>query len=547
MTFKKFQILYLFIFALFSFQVKAIEALTPFGVVKLQETPAHTNINAPQAGQLTTGVQGSFDSLNPFVSLGVSAPNIRMHQFESLLMRRHDAPFALVPQIAKSFNLEGTQLHFMLDERAKFSDNSPITPQDIINSWRILKEKGRPNLRQFYGQVKKVEVQGTRITFHLLSQDDPELPLLIGLMPIIKADFAGFGENRLTPLIGSGPYQLKEIKIGESLTFQKNPNWWGKVLPQNKGFHNLERYKYDFYRDSTALLEAFRKGLVDWRLENDPAKWKDLQTWPNIERKELKLGVPLPFKSLFINSRKETFKDARVRRALALLLDVKWINEQLYSNMMQPLSSLFEGSELQGVTHSQQDTQRARLSQALTLFKDAGFSLNNGKLLNVQKQPFSFEILVQTKESERIALAYISQVKRAGIEANVRLVDNAQYEARLRTYEFDIVEHTHSNSLSPGAEQAFYWGAKAAETQGARNYAGVQSEAVEGALAAMQSAKTRSNLVLAAKNLDKAVLETHTLIPLFATPAQWVALNKGIRMPTQTSLFGYLPESFWRE
>jgi peptide/nickel transport system substrate-binding protein len=547
MTFIKIQMLNFIAPLLFSFNAFALEALTPFGTLNLPPHPAHLNLNAPKGGQLTTGVLGSFDSLNPFIALGVAAPNLRMHQFESLLMRRHDAPFALVPQIAKSFHLEDKRLTFTLDEKARFFDNSPITPQDIVQIWQVLKEKGRPNFRQYYGQVKEVTFTPNEVTFLLPDDFDPELPLLLALMPIFKAKAEGFGENRLTPMMGSGPYHPSEIKVGESVTFSKNPNWWGRDLPQNQGLHHLEKYKYDFYRDSTALLEAFRKGAVDWRFENDPAKWREIKTWPMIARQEVALSVPLPFKAWFFNTRRENLRDSRARTALMQLFNPEWVNEQLYFGMMQPLSSLFEGSELQSVRATPALTNRARLGKALEGFAQAGFTLENGKLLDVKKQVFSFEILVQSKEAERLALAYVGLVQKAGINASVRLVDSAQYEARLRAFDFDIIEHTLTNSLSPGAEQAYYWHSKAAETQGTRNYAGLATPQIDKTLAQLMAAKSREALVVAAQELDKETLAMQALLPLFAAPKQWLAFKRGVKMPENTSLFGYLPESFWRE
>ncbi|MFZ0458507.1 MAG: extracellular solute-binding protein [Rhodoplanes sp.] len=546
--------------------------------------------DAPKGGRLTVGLLGTFDSLNPLIVKGVPAQSLRGYVIESLMARGYDEPFTLYGLLARSVETDAARsfVTFHLDERATFSDGKPVTPEDVIFSWQLLRDKGRPNFRTYYAKVTKAEAVGERsVRFDLSGAEDRELPLILGLMPIVSrhaTDPDKFEETSLTPIVGSGPYVVTAVDVGKSVTLERNPNYWGRDLPVNRGFWNFDTVRFDYYRDANAHFEAFRKGLFDINVETDPGRWETAYDFPaardgRVFKEELPTGLPQGMLAFVFNTRRPVFADIRVREAIAGLLDFEWINRNLFYGRYQRTGSYFEGSELSSRGRPADARERAllapfpdavrpdvmegtwsppisdgsgrdrnRLKAALALLADAGYDLV-GTVLKERKtgKPLTFEIMVTTKDQERIALAYARSLRRAGIEPSIRVVDAVQYEQRRIGFDFDMMQYRWDESLSPGNEQAFYWGSASADEQGSRNYMGVRSAAVDTMIAAMLKAEQRADFVAAVRALDRVLLSGQYVVPLYHLPAQWVARWRSIRHPTATSLYGYLPEVWWRE
>jgi peptide/nickel transport system substrate-binding protein len=546
--------------------------------------------DAPKGGRLTVGVLGTFDSLNPLIVKGVPAQSLRGYVIESLMARGYDEPFTLYGLLARSVETDAARSYvtFNLDERAKFSDGKPVTPEDVIFSWQLLRDKGRPNFRTYYAKVTKAEVVGKHsVRFDLSGAEDRELPLILGLMAVLPRhaiDPDKFDETSLTPIVGSGPYVVTAVDVGKSVTLERNPNYWGRDLPVNRGFWNFDTVRFDYYRDANAHFEAFRKGLFDINLETDPSRWETAYDFPaardgRVVKEELPTGLPQGMLAFVFNTRRPVFADIRVREAIAGLLDFEWINRNLFYGRYQRTGSFFEGSELSSrgrpadarerallapfpdavrpdvmegtwapPTSDGSGRDRKRLKAALDLLAQAGYAID-GTVLKQRAtgKPFTFEILVTTKDQERIALAFARSLKRAGITPSIRMVDAVQYEQRRISFDFDMIQYRWDESLSPGNEQAFYWGSASADEQGSRNYMGVRSAAVDAMIAAMLKAERRPDFVSAIRALDRVLLSGQYVVPLYHLPAQWVARWRSIRHPTATSLYGYLPETWWRE
>jgi peptide/nickel transport system substrate-binding protein len=546
--------------------------------------------DAPKGGRLTVGVLGTFDSLNPLIVKGVPAQSLRGYVIESLMARGYDEPFTLYGLLARSVETDAARSYvtFNLDERAKFSDGKPVTPEDVIFSWQLLRDKGRPNFRTYYAKVTKAEVVGKHsVRFDLSGAEDRELPLILGLMAVLPRhaiDPDKFDETSLTPIVGSGPYVVTAVDVGKSVTLERNPNYWGRDLPVNRGFWNFDTVRFDYYRDANAHFEAFRKGLFDINIETDPSRWETAYDFPaardgRVVKEELPTGLPQGMLAFVFNTRRPVFADIRVREAIAGLLDFEWINRNLFYGRYQRTGSFFEGSELSSrgrpadarerallapfpdavrpdvmegtwapPTSDGSGRDRKRLKAALDLLAQAGYAID-GTVLKQRAtgKPFTFEILVTTKDQERIALAFARSLKRAGITPSIRMVDAVQYEQRRISFDFDMIQYRWDESLSPGNEQAFYWGSASADEQGSRNYMGVRSAAVDAMIAAMLKAERRPDFVSAIRALDRVLLSGQYVVPLYHLPAQWVARWRSIRHPTATSLYGYLPETWWRE
>lgn len=550
--------------------------------------PTYANPAARKGGTLVQGVQGTFDCLNPFIVKGLPAANIRGYVVESLLARGYDEPFTLYGLLAESVETDAARSYvaFTINPLARFSDGRPVTPADVIFSWELLRDRGRPNFRIYYAKVTKAEAVGAHgVRFDLTGANDRELPLIIGLMPVlakhaIKPEI--FEDTSFDPLTGSGPYRVSAVKPGESVTFRRDRDYWGRDLPINRGLWNFDTIRYDYYRDGNTHFEAFKKGLYDVRAETDPGRWQTAYDFPalaqgRVVKEDFPYGLPKGMQGLVFNTRRSAFADIRVREALLQLLDFEWINRTYFFGLYKRTASYFDGCDLSahGVPATAREREllapfpdavradlmdgtwappksdgtgsdRSGLRRAFALFKAAGYELKGTHLTHAASgRPFTFEILTTTRDQERLALAYVRNLKRAGIDARVRTVDATQFERRRIAFDFDMMEYRWEQSLSPGNEQLFYWGSDAADQQGSRNYMGVKSKAVDAMINAMLSATARDDFVAATRALDRVLLSGFYVIPLYYPPVQWIARWTRIEHPRRTSLFGYLPETWW--
>jgi peptide/nickel transport system substrate-binding protein len=550
----------------------------------------YANPDAPQGGRLTLGTVGSFDSLNQFIVKGIAPAQIRGYVVESLLIRGYDEPFTLYGLLADSVATDAarSQVTFTLDPRARFSDGAPVTPADVLFSWQLLRDKGRPTHRSYYSKVARAEAIGERaVRFHFEEGGDRELPLILGLMPVLArhaTDAAKFEETSFTAPLGSGPYTVAEVRPGERFVLKRNPGYWGRDLGANRGFWNFDELRFDYYRDANSEFEAFKRGLSDVRAETDPGRWEQAYDIPpvrdgRIVKESFDNGLPKGMTAFVFNTRRPLFSDVRVREALALLFDFEWVNRNFFFDHYRRTASYFDGSELsshrrpadaaeRALLQPFPDTVRAdildgkwspavsdgsgrdreQLKAALTLLSQAGWEVEDGTLRErASGRPFTFEILATSKDHERLALAYLRDLRRAGIAATVRLVDATQFERRRDSFDFDMLPNQWVNSLSPGNEQSIYWGTAAADQPGSRNYMGAREPAVDALIAALLAAPDRQQFVAAARALDRVLLSGFYVLPLFHLPGQWVARSRHIGRPQRTSLFGYLPETWWRE
>ncbi|HZN28415.1 MAG TPA: extracellular solute-binding protein [Xanthobacteraceae bacterium] len=575
------------------------EAAEPRHAIAMHGEPAmpeeftrvrYANPAAPKGGRLVHGVLGTFDSLNPLIVRGLALGAIRGYVVESLMARGYDEPFTLYGLVARSVetDAERSYVTFTLDPAARFSDGKPVTPADVIFSWQLLRDKGRPNHRTYYAKVTKAEAVGERaVRFDLAGSNDRELPLILGLMPVLAKHAIRpetFEETSFEAPLGSGPYVVSAVDPGKSVTFKRNPDYWGRDLAISRGFWNFDEIRFDYYRDANSHLEAFKRGLYDFRNEHDPTRWQTGYDFPALRdgrvlKEELATGVPKASSVYVFNTRRAIFSDIRVREAISLLFDFEWINHGYFFDLYRRTASYFEGSELSSHRRPADARERALLApfagavradvldgtwsppvsdgsgrdrvmlrRALDLFAAAGYELRGTALIERRTgRPFTFEIMVASRDDERLALLFSQSLKRAGIVARVRSVDAVQYDGRKLAYDFDMIENRWDQSLSPGNEQAFYWGSAAADAPGTRNYMGVKSPAVDAMIAALLRAESHGDFVSAVRALDRVLISGVYVVPLFHLPAQWIARWTTVGRPPHTSIYGYLPETWWRE
>ena len=541
---------------------------------------------AVRGGRLVLGVQGSFDALNPFTIKGLTAAHgVSNLTVEPLMRRSLDEPFTLYPLIAESVAVpeDRSSVTFRLDPRARFSDGAPVTAADVAFSFELLRERGRPNFREYYGKVAGISVGDPRtVRFDLSGSGDRELPLILGLMPVLAkhaTDPARFEETGYEALLGSGPYRVAETRRGESVTYRRDPAWWGADLPVNRFTFNFDEIRYDYYRDATSLFEAFKAGLYDLRFETDPGRWISGYGFPLardgfVRRETVADPSPAGMTGFVFNTRIPLFADPRVREALGLMLDEDWINEKLFSGLYRPTRSYFEGSELSAAGLRADEPERRllgpfvdsvrddilegrssptrarpgreRAAAALRLLAEAGYASGGRAIMAGTNRPLSFEILAATREQERLALVFAASLSRIGVEARVRQADPIGYQRRRQTFDFDMLIAHWPVSLSPGNEQSFRWGSAAADQPGSLNLPGVRSPAIDAALEALVAARTRPELVTAGRVLDRLLLSGFYVAPLHHPPALWLAYRSDLRRPKAVPKLGIPVELWWR-
>jgi len=550
----------------------------------------YVNPDAPKGGKLVEGVLGTFDSLNPLIVMGLPVQALRGLVYESLMARGDDEPFTLYGLLAKSVETDDARdfVTFRLDPAAHFSDGVPVTAADVVFSWKLLRDHGRPNHRTYYSKVVRAQVRDAyTVRFDLTGSNDRELPLILGLMPVLPkhaVDPATFEQTTLKAPIGSGPYMVAAVHPGSSITFKRDPDYWGRSLAINRGLWNFDKIRFDYYRDANSYFEAFKAGLYDVRSEEDPTRWQTGYDIPAVRegriiKESFPDGLPKLASDYVFNTRRPVFADIRVRQAISLLFDFQWINRNFFYGLYRRSASYFDDSELSAYHRPADQRERALLApfsgavradvldgtwsppvtdgsghdrtmlrRALVLLQSAGYVLNGTRLVNrLSGRPLSFEIMVTNRDDERLAMAFANNLGRAGIDARVRLVDDVQYQERLTSFDFDMIEYRWEQSLSPGNEQSFYFGSAAADQPGSRNYMGVHSAAADAMIAALLQARTDADFVDAVRALDRVLLSGCYVVPLFYLPEQWVARWSTIAHPAHTALFGYLPETWWRQ
>ena len=548
----------------------------------------YVNPSAPKGGRLTLGVLGSFENLNPFIVQGVPASGIREFVVESLMARSLDEPFTLYGLLAETIDVadDGKSVTFALNPNVKFSDRLPVTPEDVITSFELLKTKGRPNHRTYFAKVSKAEKIGERsVRFTFEDASDRELPFILGLMPVFAAHATTpqkFETSSMTPLVGSGPYTVSRVDPGRSISFTRDKDYWGRDLPVNRGRFNFDEVRFDYFRDASVMLEAFKSGAIDLRLEDDPGRWADAYDIDavhdgRIVKAEFDIGLPAGMTALVFNTRRAVFSDPRVRRALMTLFDFEWVNRTLYNGLFKRTTSYFERSYLASTGRPADTRERALLAPfpnavrpeflegtyqfpisdgsgqnrvnqkaAYALLTEAGMVLKGGRLINAKTgKPLAFEILANSNAQEALLLSYARSLEPLGIAVRVRVVDSAQYQERLASFDYDMIQNTWPSSLSPGNEQLFRWSAKTADAKGSYNFAGVKNSAADAMIDAMLAAKTETDFISAVRALDRVLLSGDYVVPLFYTPRQWVAYWARLKHPDKTPLFGYSVDTWW--
>jgi microcin C transport system substrate-binding protein len=546
----------------------------------------YANPNAPKGGTMKFSAIGTYDTLNPYVVKGVPAAGIGQI-FDTLTVGSQDEPGSEYGLVAESIEVAPDKLSvlYTMRKEARFHDGSPMTPADLVWTFDTLRQKGHPMYRSYYGDVTKVEQEGERgVRFYFKDANNRELPQILGQMPVLsKAYWSGrdFSKTTLDPPLGSGPYKVDALDPGRSITYRRVADYWGANLPVNKGRSNVDVIRYDYYRDGTIALEAFKAGQYDVRRENSSKSWatgydSSAVREGLIRKEQIPNELPSGMQGFGYNLRRPLFQDRKVRQALAYGFDFEWSNKNLFYGLYARTRSYFDNSELAatGVPQGEElkilEAYRGKipddvfakeyeppkydgsgnirdgLREALKLLKEAGWSFKNEKLVNDKTgQPFEFEILLSDPQMERIVLPFAKNLERMGITAHVRTIDTAQYEKRMETFDYDVTVAVFGQSLSPGNEQREYWGSKAADEEGSRNLLGIKSPVVDELIEELIRSPDRASLIAHTHALDRVLQYGYYVIPNFHTNAFWVAYWDKFRRPEVSPKYGLGIDTWW--
>ena len=514
----------------------------------------YANPDAPKGGKIILSSTGSYDSFNPFILKGTAAAGIG-NLYETLTTGSSDEAFTEYGLIAKTIEWpdDRSWVAFTIREEAVWHDGKKISPEDVIWTFNTLMEKGHPFYKYYYGDVVEViQENDNKVRFNFKGNTNLELPLIVGQLPVLPKHYwtnKNFEETSMDIPIGSGPYKIKNFDAGRTITYELDSDYWGKNIPIKKGTENFGIIQYEYYKDRSIEREAFKSGDIDLFSENTSKDWATSYDTPAVQNGLIKKELiehqnPQGMQGFAFNTRKEIFEDKRVREALSYAFDFEWTNKNLFYNAYKRTNSFFENSELasSGVPlggeldllndyrellpqklfqeeYNPPKTDgsgfmRKELQEATKLLQDAGWELQEGKLINKKSgSKFEFELLLVSPAFERIVLPFKDNLAKLGIDVSVRTIDSAQYQNRLDGFDFDMIVSTFSQSLSPGNEQRNFWGSDAAKTNGSRNIIGISNEVIDSLIEKVISAKDREDLIVTTRALDRVLLWNHYVIP----------------------------------
>ena len=548
--------------------------------------PDWLNPGAPKGGTVRLGARGTFDSLHPFIIKSVPAAGITA-LWDTLCWSSRDEASTEYGLIAEAVEWpeDRSWVAFTLRPQAKFHDGSPITVEAVILTFDTLKAKGLPNYAFYYADVLKAEKTGDRkVLFTFRDNTNKELPLIVGQLPVLPSKWwatRDFEKVSLEMPLGSGPYKVDSVDVGRSIAYRRVPDWWARDLWMNRGRNNFEVMRYEYYRDVTVQFEAFKAGEIDIRQENIARNWATAYDIPavrdgRIQKAEIKHELPTGMQCFAFNTRRDFFKDRRVREAIATMFDFAWTNKNLFYGMYKRNVSFFGNSELassglptpaelkileplRGKIPDEVFTKEFVLPEtdgtgnvrdlarrSLALLKDAGWEVKDGKMTETKTgKKLAFEMMLSDASFERVTLPYKQNLERIGIDMNVRTVDTAQAKRREDDFDFDMVVESFGQSLSPGNEQRDFWGSKSAATPGSRNTIGIRDEAIDRLIEMLIGAPDRESLIDVTRALDRVLLWSHFVVPNWHSNTAYVAYWNRFGRPEKSAKYAPVAFDTW--
>lgn len=546
----------------------------------------YVNPDAPKGGTLRQQSVGGFDSFNPFIPKG-NAVGVGLI-YDSLTYHSPDEPFTEYGLLAERIDKapDNSYVRFILNPKARFHDGTPVTAEDVIFTFNILLEKGDPMYRHYYADVAQVVAEDKlRVRFDFKHRDNRELPLILGQIQVLPKHWwatRDFSKGDLQPPLGSGPYRISKVAPGSAVTFERVKDWWAKDLPVSRGLYNFDRIQVDFYRDSQVALEAFKAGQFDVNLEYSAKDWNTGYDSPALRAgKFVQLAIPnhnpAGMQGYVFNLRRPIFQDRRVREAIAQLFDFEWANKQLFYGAYKRTHSYFENSEMAATglpseaelklleplrdklppeVFSQEFKPpvsdgsgiiREQSRRAYQLLTEAGYRIDNDKMIGPDGKQLAFEFLNFQPNLERVVLPFKRNLAELGIDLQIRRVDVSQYINRLRSRDFDMTSAIWPQSSSPGNEQREFWHSSSADNPGSRNLMGLRDPAIDQLVEGLIRSGSREELITHARALDRALLWGHYVVPNYYVDTWRVAYWKRFGRPPVTPLYDYGLMTWWEE
>lgn len=567
--------------------VPTVHGLALYGEPALPEGFPHfpyVDPEAPTGGTLTqAAVGGSFDSTNPFIIRGTPAADVSQI-YDTLLAGNPDEPFSLYGLLAEGIRLDPGRewVEFDLRPAARFHDGEPVTAEDVVFSFELLTEQGNPFYGAYYADVAEVTaLDADTVRFDFASTHSRELPLIVGQLPVLPKHYwegRDFTSPTLEAHPGSGPYRIAEVDPGRRIVYERDPDYWGRRLPVNRGRHNIERLVYDYYRDRDIAWEAFKAGLLDFRIDARAATWAIGYDFPAFEEGLVRKvtvpdGQPARMQAFVFNLRQDKFQDRRVREALALTFDFPWLNANIFYDAYRRTESFFQNSEMaaeglpsdaelevlapwrdelpeavftEPVPLEQPEALRERLRRALALLREAGYRVDDGRLVDGETgQPLTLEVLLYDTGLERVVQPMLRNMARLGIQGRIRIVDINQYLNRLRGFDFDMVIGQFPQSNNPGNEQREFWTGDFAEVPQSRNLMGLDHPAVDDLVGRLIRADSREELNTLARALDRVLLHLHIVIPHYHSGETRIAVWDKFGWPEPGPAYGMDMAAWW--
>ncbi len=571
-----------------TFPIQTRHALAMHGTAKYPanfQSFNYVNPQAPKGGQIKLAAIGTFDTFNAFIPKGVEADGINLI-YDTLTTASLDEPFSRYGLVAETMELptDRSWVIFHLRHHAQFHDHHPITAEDVVFSFNLLRTQGRPFFQYYYAQVLSVTaLDAYRVKFTFKPNGSREMPLIVGEFPILPKHYWSkhtFSQANLEIPLGSGPYRIKQFSAGKNVVYERVKNYWGAQLPVNRGRYNFDQVNYEYYLDPTVTVEALKAQDYHFRLENNSKFWATLYQGPPFDQHKIILEQipnqePTGMQGFIFNLRKPLFQDKILRQAMNLAFDFEWANKNLFYSQYKRTQSYFQNTELAAtqlpspeeitllkslstdippeafkqVYNTPQTTGayniRNNLRQAAQLLKQAGYQIKNGQLYNAKQQAINFEFLSYDSSFERILLPYAKNLAVLGIHMSLRRIDTSQYVSRLRNYDFDMTIHSFGQSLSPGNEQKDYWYSTSADIPDSKNLMGIKNPAVDRLVDLVINAPDRPALVLRSRALDRVLQWNYYLIPNWHVSYYRVAYWNFLHHPKITPPYGLDFFSWW--
>jgi len=547
----------------------------------------YANPDAPKGGTLREAGFGSFDSLNPFINKGVAADDVDLI-YDTLTAQSLDEPFTVYGLLAERIEKgpNNQWVRFYLRPEARFHDGEPVKAEDVVFTFETLLAKGAPHYRGYYADVEKAVIEGPRqVRFDFKHAGNRELPLILGQLPVLPKHWwadRDFGAGSMEPPLGSGPYRIERVEPGRTIQYARVEDYWGKDLPVNRGFYNFNRIRFDYYRDNNVALQAFKAGQFDYWLETSAKNWAsaydvDAVKDGRIIKEEIPNLNPQGMQGFVFNTRKKHLQDPRVREALALLFDFEWTNRQLFNGAYTRTVSYFDNSELAAsglpsegelklleplrgqipdevfekpfkLPHTNADGKiREQQRRAYELLTEAGWKIENDRMVDANGKPVKFEFLLVQADFERVLLPYKRNLAGLGIDLEIRRVDVSQYINRLRSRDYDMIVSGFGQSNSPGNEQREYWHSASADNPGSRNFIGLKDPAIDTLVEKLIAADSREELITRTRALDRVLLWGHYVIPNWHIKTWRVAYWNHLAHPQTTPAYDIGLMTWWKK